>query len=223
MANSESMSLAQLDAIIDLYNEADLMRDASGWVNTMAYAQITTAMMAAIIRIAGPHSIYAEHVLKHLEGMTSFQSKLSSLMGVIKALRSDIAAGFLESVKELIHSELFSDFLDMADFLLSEGYKDAAAVMGGGVLESHLHQLCIKYEVDLEITLSSGIKKIKKADQLNSELASKKAYDLLDQKGITAWLDLRNKAAHAKYEEYSADQVLLLLQSIRNFIVRCPA
>ena len=36
--------------------------------------------------------------------------------------------------------------LEMAEHLLAADYKDAAAVLGGGVLEEHLRQLCKKQE-----------------------------------------------------------------------------
>jgi hypothetical protein len=137
-------------------------------------------------------------------------------------LGTTIANGFLTDVKEIIHGELFSDFLDMADYLSSEGFKDASAVMVGGVLESHLHQLAIKHGIDLEIVINSNIKP-KRADQLNADLAKQKIYNLLEQKNVTAWLDLRNKAAHAKYEEYTIDHVSLMLQGVRSFIARYPA
>ena len=63
----------------------------------------------------------------------------------------------------------------------------------------------------------------KKADRLNAELAKAEVYTKLDQKSITAWLDLRNKAAHGKYNEYSKDQVSLMIAGIRDFIIRIPA
>jgi hypothetical protein len=63
----------------------------------------------------------------------------------------------------------------------------------------------------------------KKADLLNSELAAAGAYSKLDQKSITSWLDLRNKAAHGKYSEYTKEQVVLTLQGVRDFMVRYPA
>jgi hypothetical protein len=49
------------------------------------------------------------------------------------------------------------------------------------------------------------------------------AYSILDQKSVTAWLDLRNKAAHGRYAEYQKEQVALLIDSVRNFMVRHPA
>ncbi len=49
------------------------------------------------------------------------------------------------------------------------------------------------------------------------------AYPGLDQKNVTAWLGLRNKAAHGQYSEYTKDQVALMIDSVRNFMSRYPA
>lgn len=45
----------------------------------------------------------------------------------------------------------------------------------------------------------------------------------LEQKSVTAWLDLRNKAAHGEYSEYNENQVKQLIIGVRDFIVRNPA
>ena len=110
-------------------------------------------------------------------------------------------------------------FLEMAHQLLAEGYKDPAAVMAGSVLEEHLRQLCQKHDIPTEIT-KPGCPQPKKADALNADLAKKQVYNKLDQKNVTAWLDLRNKAAHGKYQEYTKEQVSLMLQSLSDFLVR---
>ena len=62
-----------------------------------------------------------------------------------------------------------------------------------------------------------------KADAVNAELVKANAYSKLDQKNVTAWLDLRNKAAHGHYTEYQKEQVALMIDAIRDFITRCPA
>ena len=62
----------------------------------------------------------------------------------------------------------------------------------------------------------------KKADRLNSELASREIYNKLDLKNVTAWLDLRNKAAHSKYDDYSIDQVRIMYSGVSEFISRNP-
>jgi hypothetical protein len=65
--------------------------------------------------------------------------------------------------------------------------------------------------------------KSKKADALNSELAAAGVYSKLDQKNVTAWLGLRNHAAHGQYADYTKEQVALFLQSAGDFISRYAA
>jgi hypothetical protein len=107
----------------------------------------------------------------------------------------------------------------MAEYLLKEDYKDSAAVMTGSVLEEHLRQLCIRNSIPIE-TIKDGKPVAKKAALLNSELASANIYNKLDLKSILSWLDLRNKAAHGHYTEYTREQVELLYQGVTNFISR---
>jgi len=51
-------------------------------------------------------------------------------------------------------------------------------------------------------------------------LAKAGVYGKLDQKAVTSWLDLRNKAAHAKYTEYAHEQVELMYAGVRDFVMR---
>jgi hypothetical protein len=143
---------------------------------------------------------------------------LKNLPGVLLALRSDLASGRMQPVSEMIHGELFGDMLEGANYLRSEGWKDPAAVIAGSVLEEHLRQLCAKYGVAVD---KDSVPR--KADALNADLAKAGAYEKLDQKNVTAWLDLRNKAAHGEYGAYTTEQVALMIDGIRNFITRRPA
>ncbi|WP_316802991.1 hypothetical protein [Pedobacter nototheniae] len=162
------------------------------------------------------HPIYLEFDSK---AKLSTPHNTITAIGILKAAKSEIDGGWLFTLKELLSAEIFSDFLEMAEHLLAEEYKDPAAVMIGSVLEEHLRQLAINNSIALEIQKPDRIIP-KKADTLNSELASQGIYNKLDQKSITAWLDLRNKAAHGKYEEYSKEQVELMYQGVVNFIAR---
>ena len=60
----------------------------------------------------------------------------------------------------------------------------------------------------------------RKADRLNADLAKQDAYSKLDQKAITTWLDLRNKAAHGKFDGYNKEQVQQMLQGVTEFMAR---
>jgi hypothetical protein len=146
-------------------------------------------------------------------------STVVALAGVLNSLRDDYGAGYLATVEELIHRDLFADFIEMAEELVAKGYKDPAAVILGSVLEEHLRKLGLRHGVS-DIRADG---KPKKADMLNADAVKAGVYEKLDQKQVTAWLDLRNKAAHARYEEYTEAQVELMLQGLRDFLIRHPA
>ncbi len=167
----------------------------------------------------GKSSVYYDQALSASQNENDHAYvRLLSIVGVVESLSLDIKAGYLGTLEELIHGDIFSDFLEMADYLTITGYKDAAAVIAGSTLEAHLRQLSDKGGIE---TQQNG--KPKPADLINSELAKAQLYSSMDQKNVTAWLGLRNNAAHGNYQEYDKQQVNLLIAGIRDFITRYPA
>ncbi|WP_454735395.1 hypothetical protein [Cupriavidus necator] len=181
---------------------------------------LVTRSIAAVSRIAGENSVYAKDIRRVMTMNTQMHLHIGPVLGIVRALRDDVAAGYTQALVDLVHAEVFSDFLEMAQHLLDAAYKDAAAVIAGSALEAHLRSLCAKVGVAVESIKADGAAVPKKADALNAELASKEAYNKADQKSVTAWLDIRNKAAHGKYPEYSDGQVALLIAGIRDFVAR---
>jgi hypothetical protein len=213
--------LGQMDAILEQYEalrKSSQYEDCSDLEDTKITGMNST-LAAAIDRLAPPGSRYIklqQDTLDHY-GPTN-GSALGPLAGILKSLRDDVAAGRLLTITELLHAEVFGDFLDMAQHLLDEGYKDPAAVLAGGALEEQLRKLCGKHGVPV----MNGARP-KKADLMNAELAAIPAYSKGDQKSVTAWLGLRNDAAHGRFGSYTPEQVSLLIQSVRDFITRVPA
>ena len=101
----------------------------------------------------------------------------------------------------------------MAEHLLMEDYKDAAAVLLGAVLENSLRKLAETNE--LEIVNAKG--KPLTIDPLNVVLAKNGVYNALVQKQITSWANLRNDAAHAHFSKYDHDQVKQMLLFLQKF------
>lgn len=186
-------------------------------VDTEMFWEFRSASLSFLATVFGKeHSFYTEFD-RHVSDISRYMSEHGR--GILKAAKSEIDGGWLTRLKGLVSAEIFSDFLEMAEHLLNENYKDPAAVMVGSVLEEHLRQLAI--DNSIELIVNKGDREIpKKADLINSDLASASVYNKLDQKSITAWLDLRNKAAHGKYGEYSKEQVDLMYQGVVNFISR---
>jgi hypothetical protein len=184
-----------------------------------------TSLTTTLSRLVPKSSQYSTDMDEVLESHRKTANKYDTvdrLAGILRALRSDYENGYLASVQELVHADLFNDFLEMASYLHAEGYKDPAAVMAGGVLEEQLRKLCLKNGLPIEDAKPTG-NEPKKAGRLNDDLAGHGVYNKLDQKQVTSWLDLRNKAAHGQYTEYTKEQVALMLQGIRDFIMRNPA
>lgn len=44
--------------------------------------------------------------------------------GILKAAKQEIDGGWIFTIKGLVSAEIFSDFLEMSEYLLKEGYKD---------------------------------------------------------------------------------------------------
>jgi hypothetical protein len=174
---------------------------------------------STIERVAPPGSRYRTESDRIFERWGAANSMcLDYLPGIVAALRSDVEGDYLQSISELIHADVFSEFLGMAEHLLDEGYKEAAAVLIGGVLEEHLRKLASKNG----IAVVAGPRPVR-ADRLNADLANATVYSRLYQKNVTAWLDLRNKAAHGKHDEYPKEQVALMLQWVQDFTARFAA
>ena len=212
--------IEQLDVLLAHHSQMQAQsqhNDLSDLSKVERQALVTRAV-AAIYRISGSGSIYATQITKIQKELPHLHSHTSPIMGITKALRDDLEAGYVNTLIELVHADTFADFLDMAHHLQESGYKDAAAVITGSTLESHLKGLCTKYKI---VTEKKG--RPVKADKLNSDLAKTGVYSKLDQKNVTAWLSIRNKAAHGKYEEYTKDQVELLTSGVRDFVGRVPA
>ena len=194
------------------------MADLSDVLTRTEVVNLRTRCMAAIVRASGPSSTYSVSAEESRKRKSNDYYSLRREVGIASALLSDIRNGYLISFEKLLHGDVFGDYLEMASHLLKSSYKDAAAVLVGGTLEVHIRKICAKHNIS---TSHGG--KPRKTDGLNSELAKHGVYPKSDQKNVTAWLGLRNDAAHANYSAYTADQVALLLQSVRDFITRHPA
>ena len=221
MSTEREIALNQIDQVLEAVADARTRSQYDDLSDLGSEnARLVTLCAATVTRLAPRGTPYRETIDGALDQWkTNYHLILPAAVGALEALRGDYEAGHLASLPELIHAELFGDFLEMADHLLSGGFKDAAAVIAGSTLEGHLRQLAEKF--GLETTSSNGAPV--KADRLNADLAKASIYGKTDQKAVTAWLGLRNDAAHGEYEKYQEGQVSLMTAGIRDFIRRNPA
>lgn len=164
------------------------------------------------------------HLLKKVYGVesdyyTKFNEKFSEiknpsivkkLLGILKAGKEDFELGLLFDTRIAVEAEVFDDFLEQAEHLQKNKFFAPAAVVAGSVLEDGLRKLCLRNGISLSAK--------PKLDGMNSELAKAGIYNTLTQKKITALADLRNKAAHGKWSDFTSADVEQMIIQIRNFM-----
>jgi len=227
MIDKAKIFIKQIEEVLKDYKNHSLALKSDLTLSSEAITlanSINTRIVAIIARITGTNSEYYKQTNDIITNTSIMYpvSRLERLAGVVSGLSSDLKSGNLRSLSELIHADIFSDYIEMAEYLLNEKYKDPAAVIVGSTLEEHLRKLCIKNGIDIE-RMSHEKLVPRKADAMNSDLARERIYSKLEQKNITAWLDLRNKAAHGKYDQYHENQVIQMIMGVRDFILRFPA
>lgn len=172
-----------------------------------------------IRRLYGADSHYARSLEKVLAtpSFTSMHSNyyqhVSELAGILKGVQHDIKSGLLADFRRLLQAEIFADFLEMAEYLLNEGYKDASAVILGAVLEDSLRKLADAHGVPTRAANGRPLT----IDPLNVAVAKAGLYGPLVQKQVTTWANLRNDAAHGHFAKYDLDQVKQMLLFVQKF------
>lgn len=213
--------IQRVDQIISQGEEVLSTRKSSkgfgDYVDSGKMKGFRSALLSFIERLYGKEHTFYNEVSKELNDTRP--SNAEAGLSILHVIKDEVAGDWLLSIKELVSAEIFSDFIEMAQHLLSQKYKDPAAVIIGSVLEEHLRQLCVHNGIDIEVESEERVV-IKKADRLNNDLAKENVYSKLDQKAVTMWLDLRNKAAHGKYAEYEFSQVENMISGVIEFIKR---
>jgi hypothetical protein len=203
-------ALEQIDAALDAHKDYidPTFGQPTPSEDRQIQSRVFSRLKATLERVAPPGSYYA----RKAQGRTNAYE----LAGALQAIRAEYAAGYLRSVEEMIHGATFSDFLEMASHLLTEGYKDAAAVIAGGVLEQNLRALCVKHSVS---PIPANLNALNDALYRNPP----SAYPAQWMKQITAWADIRNNAAHGHYDKVDAKQVELMIAGQRHLMLTFPA
>jgi len=210
----------QVDQLITKYQELqarskhDDLTDLPDWETE----EFASRVYAAIERSVPPTSTYFEQA--RIASQTKpTHVKTPILVGILRAVKADIEAGWLLSVVEVLHADTFADFLEQSTELVEKGYKDAAAVLAGAVLEAHLRMLCDKNGI--ATTQPNGAPT--KAGTMNAELVKVGSYGKVQQKAIDAWQGVRNSAAHGAFADYDKVAVSNLISGVSAFIAGNPA
>jgi len=158
--------------------------------------------------VFGDNSTHFQEFQERCRG--SFYDDAVQGQAILKAAKEDIEGGYLRKLEDLVAADIFADFLEMAEYLIEQGYKDPAASLIGAVLEDGLRKIA----ENSKITLKSK----ENISSLNHKIADAEIYNRLVQKQVEVWNEVRDNADHAKFSEYAADSVKDMCGGVRGFL-----
>ncbi|MEO8150337.1 MAG: hypothetical protein ABI723_22070 [Bacteroidia bacterium] len=141
-------------------------------------------------------------------------SQLHELLGILDAIKNALENGLLENFETLVRAELFSNFLEMAEYFLNENLKNVAAILTGGVLEDSLRKLAI----DNGLTINRPDGKRMTIDPLSEALGKIGKLTALQIKKIKVLADIRNSAAHSLYDNFTDSDVKNMIRDVNDFV-----
>ncbi len=220
MALDAQVILKQID---DLLGEFERARgeakygDFSGGLPDHEMLAIATRLGAAIRRLSPLGSEYGLRA-DDIQGRAAPSHQVRDLGGILLALRADVEAGYTQTLVELVHADVFDDFLELAGELLDKGYGAPAAVVAGSVLEEHLRKLADK----VSISRQDANGRPKSVETLSVELRIAGEFSELERKSLQAWYGQRTDGAHHQGANLVDADVRRMIDGIRDFIARHP-
>lgn len=205
--------LGRLDSLIEMGERVLATRHVSSgvagtFVDSSLVQQWCTSSLAFLNATLGSNSVHYRDFEERCKWSQLNEAERG--LAILRAAREDIAGGYLQKVETLVSASVFSDFLEMAEYLLDNGYKDPAASLTGAVLEDGLRRIC----VNNTLPVKSG----DNISSLNQKLAQNHVYNPLYQKQIQVWNDIRNNADHGNFDQYKMYDVKDMLAGVRKFL-----
>jgi hypothetical protein len=134
-------------------------------------------------------------------------NKLKMLLASFTAAQSDFDGGYIRTIRSLVQADVFQSEIDQGTELLNKGYKVAAAVIAGTVLETALRELCDRNQIAHSMI-----------GKMNDDLLKKGAYNRLLHKRILAIAQVRNDAAHGNSDQFTDEDVVRMISDVEHFL-----
>jgi hypothetical protein len=198
----------RLDELIGLGDAVGPSRTDANYVDAPAFYPWRAASIAFLERVLGATDAYTVQFKTLTDSEFVDATKYGT--GILRHVQHDLNGGYLLRLADLIAADLIADVWDQADELLRNGYKDAAASLGGAALETGLRQIAQTRDVSTE-----GLRGI---DRIAKALVDAGHMTAVRKRQIDAWREIRNSAAHGAYEDYGPDDVRRMLDGVRDVI-----
>lgn len=143
-------------------------------------------------------------------GTINWLSEILKIVGILDGALQDLEGGFLIGQEHLVASEVFDNVLEEAKHLVRSGHKDPAAVLVRIVVENTLRRLC--KEESLPDTT--------KAAAMNESLRDCDRFTKPQWRQVQVWLDIGNEAAHGRFDQYTKEVVVKMIDEVATFLAQ---
>ncbi len=153
------------------------------------------------------NSFDGEVIVGHSAAIPLFYQQIA----IVKALSKRFQSSLFD-IKLHLQAEMFDDELDAAEYLLMNKFTRAAGAIAGVILERHLKQICLNYQVTF------GNKKNLVISDLNDALKKANILETSDWRRIQLLGDIRNNCDHDKKTEPKEAEVQELIDGVKKII-----
>jgi hypothetical protein len=201
--------VAQLDVIAATKHHASGTMMSGDYIDDNAFTKWKLNARNLLALSCGGSSLHFQDFAEREKGTYGATNYLIllKLKAVFEAAQDDFNGGYCNSLRTLIQSEVFDSELDQARELLAKSHLSAAAVISGVVLETTLRQLCDNHQIAHS-----------KLGKMNDDLTKVGQYNVLRQKQVTSWAQIRNDAAHGHTERFTRDDVADMIEKVEAFV-----
>jgi hypothetical protein len=164
-------------------------------------------------KVFGKESAQYEIFSKLVPSLTDYSKgtrTVQTALAVLRAAKEDLEHGYLISIRMSMQAEVLDDLIGQASQFLDEGYYPAAALVAGIALEEGLRRHCLQNNVELRPKAIMS--------EMNNALIKAKLYGSVIKARISAFAEIRNKAAHGQWKEFTANDVEDMINWVRIFM-----
>lgn len=187
---------------------------------TIDYFAFRTSALS-LIQLLLEKTERATTICKQIEEMRSGSEATKTIVGTLQGLKRDYENNMLSSLVQMIEANVTADYMSQAEELFQmtrsgEYIHVPPAVLAGAVLEDSLRRLCQRQTPPISTLKSSGHPKT--LSSLIDDLKSAGLFNELKAKQLRAWVDIRNSAAHGRFDEFKRADIEQMLNGVQAFL-----
>jgi len=190
-----------------------LLKEAAGESSLTRQNELLHGTLTLLQALYGPESSQERELRGSLERIadkahrltgTTVHDSVSLIKGSLQAMKAEVDAGFLGSLRRSITADVLSDLVKLARAVFAEAgesSKDVAAVLAAAAFEDCLRRLADSRALPHQEKLAEVVTQLKDAQVLQGA-----------QVGVAqSYLAFRNRALHAKWTEIGRPEVSSVL------------